>query len=273
MAKKQSSKKSKEGDNQPEAQPVQVRRRAPRRPAQPQTSPYQDFINKRDAFIQYSNAVEEIYEVNGDPSSKLRDLAAITLDEPFFQNDMRTNASKEALAEVFDEESKYRKEDATKFSNDNLEAILSDSKYPEEDIKIGIKYVIEPKSEYTGNHATVYKKVAKLHKEFKEMSKTSPSERQVKIKEFYEHRYQGDDDENKHNLNIVNRLMKADRTYAQKFYNYQIQEKSTQMDRELKGHEVGYLTENLKGKDFLEYDRDLQTIKEELAKMQTSMGR
>ena len=224
---------------------------------------YQSFQQAFGEYQQLAESSKEAYSTSGDLSPALRDLTASLVDDSNWQNEMINEADTRGISNVLGKASEQRKIKAVDISK-NLEGILNGA--PEQDIQIGVN-VIDPKSKYTGANASQYAKIATLQKKVRKMAEAPEQERTEKISEFYKEKYKGDDKADALEL-IEFYNNKVNPNFYQRVYANQIREETVKLGRELKGYEKGYLTENLRGKDFLEFYTRLQMAKRQIAEEQ-----
>lgn len=219
---------------------------------------YQEFQGKFEDFVKYNQGAGEVYKT-GVISPALSDLTTSLVDDAYAQNYIGNISDPKTLVKLLSTAAEQRKTNANEFAKNSLEAILKDA--PEEDVKIGLMYVIEPKDKYTGSNAKLYQQVAGLQKKFKKLNEVEPDKREEKIKENYKNKYKKDKDK----YEIIETLMKVDKGFAQGAYQYMLQEKQKEIFEKVKGKETDYLKQNLDGKDFIEFYGKLMSVKEKIA--------
>jgi hypothetical protein len=220
---------------------------------------YETFEQVFQEYATYSDGASKA--ADGKISLNLKRLAASTTDDERVQQYLLRTRNAEGLYNVLKTASENKKENIDNLVSSNLESIVNEM--PEDEVSIGIMNLEEPKKEYSGNNADVYKEISKLQKDYTKMAQVIQSKDLGKmneyVKEFYENKYNSD--EKKSQLKIINALIDVDKDFVAYFYQEDFKDKNQKFVEKLEQNKEGYFYENIKDKDFIETYSTIKSIK------------
>jgi len=152
------------------------------------------------------------------------------------------------------------KQDVNKFSQDNLEGILNNSGkgYVDFALESGL---VEPKENYSGKNAETYSTISKLQKKVHSMKTEKPENIEKLILDKLKSEYDVSNEKEKRALEYLTGLTKLDKGFPSFKYAHMVRAVETEYHSLLEPNKIGYLAENLKGKDFVEfYDASLDAM-------------
>jgi hypothetical protein len=227
---------------------------------------YKQFAEQFNKYIQYSQGSQDAY--SGRLSPKLSDLALSLTPEksPVYIEAMKNPRT---LAILFQKGAEQKEKEIKEMSKQNLEGILSG--LPKEDLAIGVQ-IAKPKDSYSGKNSGLYAEIAKSQKKVRLMVESlqskDPKKKVEAIKKVYAEKYKND----KNSLEIMNTLIDLDQRFDHNRYVEIINETQTELTKNLKGNEIGYLKSNLEGEDFIKFYMNVLSQKEQLKKAQEKSG-
>jgi len=227
---------------------------------------YKEFEGYFGDYSQYADALGFIDE-NDRVSKKERKLAASIFNDEDTQNYFLNVARDPNEFKLIFNGKLALTEQKIDGLTRNLESLLNDA--PEEDVEIGIQ-MVEPKEDYSGNRAGLYKGIAGLHKGIKSMAEVAQSgnygQMKTDVGEYFSTIYDNNNEKDRESLTILNLLLSGGTEFGQYMYGVLANKKQEQFATKLKGNEPGYLAANLEGVGFIPFYDGLLQMKEEMAR-------